>query len=307
MGCTDARLPQYAHLCAFWASSTGSSCNLKCQFGCASCDRWWPAARRCRNRPFHLHLLRSCSAAFVFPAGDLIIAVVWHDASQYYLQSCCREVGPGTELQKARSERVECSFAHMYETSGMRRTHLRKTNNILKQLLIHAVASKVALMIRAKRGMGKPRTLQGLQDRLCCAQIILLALSEAERPAEDRSEVFEADVRLCRIDHRQKDAAVTTLEKSVFYHWQLVKESKCSAIIRRSIRQLKPVLCARSDETLAARGHNWWFSGSLLVCWTQRVLKSRPEPQRRCIGKHSAAIRMWPLRRHASRTGFPFH
>lgn len=139
----------------------------------------------CRNRLFLLRLLRSDSAAFVFPARDLIIAVVWHDASQYDLQSCCREVGPGTKLQKARSEMVECSFANMYETSGMRRTHLRKTNNILKQLLIHAVGFNVALMIQAKHGMGKPQTLQGLQDRLCCVQIILLALSEAEWPAED--------------------------------------------------------------------------------------------------------------------------
>ncbi len=45
----------------------------------------------------------------------------------------------GKQLQKARSELVERSFAHMYETGGMRRTHLRKTNNILKRLLIHAM------------------------------------------------------------------------------------------------------------------------------------------------------------------------
>jgi transposase len=36
----------------------------------------------------------------------------------------------GKQLQKARSELVERSFAHLYETGGMRRTHLRKTDNI---------------------------------------------------------------------------------------------------------------------------------------------------------------------------------
>jgi len=98
----------------------------------------------------------------------------------------------GTELQKARSELVERSFAHMYETGGMRRTHLRRTNNILKRLLLHAVGFNLALMIRTKHGIGKPRTLQGLQDRLFCTQIVLLALSAVEWPAEDRSEAFAA-------------------------------------------------------------------------------------------------------------------
>lgn len=60
------------------------------------------------------------------------------------------------------------------------------------QFLIHAVGFNVALMIWAKHGMGKPRTLQRLQDRLCFAQMILLALSAADWPAEDPSEVFEA-------------------------------------------------------------------------------------------------------------------
>jgi len=39
-----------------------------------------------------------------------------------------------------RGERVERSFAHLYETGAMRRTRLRGHSNILKRLLIHAGA-----------------------------------------------------------------------------------------------------------------------------------------------------------------------
>ncbi|GIK17757.1 MAG: hypothetical protein BroJett003_27210 [Planctomycetota bacterium] len=39
---------------------------------------------------------------------------------------------------RRRGERVERSFAHCYDTGGMRRTHLREHPNILKRLLIHA-------------------------------------------------------------------------------------------------------------------------------------------------------------------------
>ena len=98
----------------------------------------------------------------------------------------------GKELQKVRSELVERSFAHMYETGGMRRTHLRKTDNILKRLLIHAVGFNLALLLRTKHGIGKPRTLQGLQGRLVCAQIILWALCAAAWTVEDRPENLAA-------------------------------------------------------------------------------------------------------------------
>jgi transposase len=72
----------------------------------------------------------------------------------------------GKALQRLRSEHVERSFAHMYETGVMRRTHLRGHNNILKRLLFHAVAFNVALLVRKLHGMGKPRTLQGLSTSL---------------------------------------------------------------------------------------------------------------------------------------------
>jgi hypothetical protein len=40
-------------------------------------------------------------------------------------------------LHRLRGERVERSFAHAYETGGLRRMHLRGHQNILKRVLIH--------------------------------------------------------------------------------------------------------------------------------------------------------------------------
>jgi hypothetical protein len=47
----------------------------------------------------------------------------------------------GRRLMRQRGERIERSFAHLYDTGGMRRTHLRGHANILKRLLIHAGGS----------------------------------------------------------------------------------------------------------------------------------------------------------------------
>src|SRR5450631_4418687 len=64
-------------------------------------------------------------------------------------------------LQKLRSELTERSFAHLYETGGMRRVHLRGRDNILKRLLVHGVAFNLSLILRKTLGVGKPRRLQG--------------------------------------------------------------------------------------------------------------------------------------------------
>ena len=70
--------------------------------------------------------------------------------------------GPrGQRLQRARGERVERPFAHLYLTGRMRRTHLRGHDNILKRILIHSGAFNLALIIRHTLGVGTPRGLQG--------------------------------------------------------------------------------------------------------------------------------------------------
>jgi transposase len=68
----------------------------------------------------------------------------------------------GRRLMRQRGERIERSFAHLYDTGGMRRTHLRGHANILKRLLIHAGAFNLGLVMRQLIGIGTPR---GLQDR----------------------------------------------------------------------------------------------------------------------------------------------
>ncbi len=72
----------------------------------------------------------------------------------------------GQALRKARAEKVERSFAHAYETGGMRRLHLRDRGNIFKRLLIHNAARNLGLLMRKLGGVGTPRGLQGLRSGL---------------------------------------------------------------------------------------------------------------------------------------------
>lgn len=67
----------------------------------------------------------------------------------------------GKRLLRQRGELVERCFAHMYETGGMRRIHLRFHDNIIKRLLIHAGAFNLSLVMRKLSGCGTPRGFQG--------------------------------------------------------------------------------------------------------------------------------------------------
>ncbi len=66
----------------------------------------------------------------------------------------------GQRLQKKRGELAERSFAHMYETGGMRRLHLRGRKNILKRLVVHGAGFNLSLLMRALVGVGKPRQVK---------------------------------------------------------------------------------------------------------------------------------------------------
>lgn len=63
----------------------------------------------------------------------------------------------GKSLLSRRGELVERSFAHCYDTGGMRRTHLRGHKNILKRQLIHVGAFNLSLILRQLLGAGTPR------------------------------------------------------------------------------------------------------------------------------------------------------
>ena len=77
----------------------------------------------------------------------------------------------GKQLLRRRGEFVERSFAHCYETGGMRRCTLRGHENILKRLLIHIGAFNISLVLRKMLGAGTPREL-----RNCTARLLLCLL-----------------------------------------------------------------------------------------------------------------------------------
>lgn len=62
----------------------------------------------------------------------------------------------GKRLQRQRGEKLERVNAHLYETGGMRRVHLRGHSHILKRLLIHAGALNLGLLMRMRLGVGTP-------------------------------------------------------------------------------------------------------------------------------------------------------
>jgi len=68
----------------------------------------------------------------------------------------------GKELLRRRGELLERSFAHAYETGGMRRLHLRGRENILKRILIHIGGFNLSLVMRELLGKGTPRGCQGI-------------------------------------------------------------------------------------------------------------------------------------------------
>jgi transposase len=67
----------------------------------------------------------------------------------------------GLALLRRRSEYLERPNAHLYETGGLRRTHLRGHTNILKRLLVHVGGFNLGLFMRRRFGIGTPRGLQG--------------------------------------------------------------------------------------------------------------------------------------------------
>jgi transposase len=89
----------------------------------------------------------------------------------------------GKRLLRRRGERIERSFAHVYETGGLRRTHLRSHQNILKRVVVHVAGFNLGLLMRHLTGVGKPRVLQGACGRLLCVIFAFLALLAALRTA----------------------------------------------------------------------------------------------------------------------------
>ena len=94
----------------------------------------------------------------------------------------------GLRLLRLRGERLERPFAHLYETGGMRRVHLRGHTNIRKRLLIHASGFNLGLLMRHLIGVGTPRALQG-RLRAVLAGLLTLIRSLCASITHHRSRV----------------------------------------------------------------------------------------------------------------------
>ena len=103
---------------------------------------------RCRQRAFHLNRRRTRSAI-------------------------------GKRLLRRRGETVERSFAHICETGGMRRVHLRGRYNVSKRYQIHVAAANLGIVLRQLIGWGTPRGFQGRKAPLANALSSLLASARA--------------------------------------------------------------------------------------------------------------------------------
>ena len=77
----------------------------------------------------------------------------------------------GRRLQRCRGEVVERTFAHLYETGGMRRVWVRGHENVRKRVLIQAAACNIGLLLRRQTGVGTPRSLQGRAVSAICRLI----------------------------------------------------------------------------------------------------------------------------------------
>jgi hypothetical protein len=117
---------------------------------------------------------------------------------------------------RQRGEKVERSFAHCYETGGMRRVHLRHHRNILKRLLVHVAAFNLGLVMRKLLGRGTPRGLQGHEAGLFFIVLRLLrevgALPVAWKGYADSPQPFEPPRSL---PEPSTSAVLTTPKKPV--------------------------------------------------------------------------------------------
>lgn len=122
----------------------------------------------------------------------------------------------GKQLLKKRGELIERSFAHCYDTGGMRRVYLRGRENVWKRQLIHVGAFNLSLIFRQALGAGTPRQLR---NRVQSSIFVILRfrfvieISSAHpmalsAPTERRAgEIYGISYRRCR--HRNSGGCAT--------------------------------------------------------------------------------------------------
>lgn len=111
-----------------------------------------------------VYVVYPCAYAISYPDNPDACDAVY--ANRKRIRGC-----RGKRLMKKRGELIERSFAHCYDTGGMRRTHLRGHTNILKRLLIHVAGFNLSLVLRRVFGRGTARGFQGLAARVLNATL----------------------------------------------------------------------------------------------------------------------------------------
>ena len=122
----------------------------------------------------------------------------------------------GKSLLRRRGEFVERSFAHCYETGGLRRTHLRGHQNILKRQLIHVGAFNLSLVLRKLMGAGTPRELRN-RFAIRLLRLLLWLLGSDSYNGLCRSRISgeiatcfaRSPTRTCRTSRRKSDPSTT--------------------------------------------------------------------------------------------------
>lgn len=86
--------------------------------------------------------------------------------------------GYGKWLIRQRAAIVERVFAHLMETGGLRRIHLRGLENIQKRYLVHVLAYNLSVLMRAVCGFGTPRSTGDLKTLLSLLILCDFTLAE---------------------------------------------------------------------------------------------------------------------------------
>ena len=107
----------------------------------------------------------------------------------------------GKSLLRRRGELVERSFAHCYETGGMRRCHLRGQENILKRQLVHVGAFNLSLILRQLLGAGTPREWKNRFGRLVLTLYFLFTCRINQKLRRSRT---SASVAKCFVRSRTR-------------------------------------------------------------------------------------------------------
>jgi transposase len=104
-------------------------------------------------------------------------------------------------LMRRRGELIERSFAHLYDTGGMRRVHLRGKENIAKRVLLHSSGFNLSLILRAAMGIGTARQAADLLAAVC---FVLMRLAQAATEAPGSSEPSPLPTRTPREEFRHR-------------------------------------------------------------------------------------------------------